>query len=553
MIKRLDISDYGLIAQAEIEFADGATLFTGETGSGKTMILGALNVALGARAGADMVRRGAARARVTLAFEPDAALRSRFAQDGFELDDGEFATIAREVNDAGKSSVRVNGRPSTAGYVREIAAQIAEIVGQHEAQRLLQPAYHQALLDRYDPASVAALAAVAAAYDSLTQAQRALDALAGDERKAKQRYDDACEAVAEIDALAPKPGEDEKLRERRRILDNVERITASLQSAHDALSSDDAGATQGLGAAANSLHTLSDLGDFQVLYEAASALQSEITDLATRISRELESTEFNPGEHEQIAGRLDAIDRAKRKYGDSIEAMLAHAEQARAIVAEYEHKDERTAQLAKAVSQARADLVRDATTLTALRTASAKKLGAAVAAELKDVSLASARFEVMLTQLTEIGPTGAEGVEFMFAANKGEPLRHLSKVASGGELSRLLLAVIVALAATRDPVALVFDEIDAGIGGATATAVGVRLGRLAKGGQVVAVTHLAQLATIADRHYVLEKSDRAGSTIIGVREISGNEERAAELARMMSGESHEVALEHARTLLRSAK
>ncbi len=555
MVRKLEIVDFGLIASAEIEFAQGATVFTGETGSGKTMILGALNCALGARAGADVVRRGSSRARVSLTFEPDERLRARFTTDGFEIDPGEDATIVREMTDSGKSSVRVNGRASTASYVREIAAEIAEIVGQHEAQRLLLPTYHLELLDRFGGKDATlARREVAASYSSLLDAQRRYDSVAGDEVKAKQRYDEAREALLEIEALAPKPGEDEQLRERRSYLDNVERIASSLQLAHDALSGDDAGAANPLGAASSSLNALVDVGSkFQKMYESLNLLQSDLAELATEISRELEATEFDPGEHEAISARLDAIDRAKRKYGATIEAILAHAEAARAIVDDFEMKDQLGAELAKAVKDARTQLTSAASRLTKIRAAAGKKLSAAVMSELKDLALASATFEVTFAPVVPIGGEGAESVEFAFSANAGEPLRPLSRVASGGELSRLLLALIVALAATRDPGALVFDEIDAGIGGATATAVGVRLGRLARDGQVVAVTHLAQLATYANRHYVLDKHESKGTTTISVREIAGDEPRATELARMLSGESHDAALEHARTLLRSAK
>ena len=555
MLRSLEIVDFGLIASAEIAFATGATVFTGETGSGKTMILGALNCALGARAGADVVRRGCSRARVSLAFEPDEKLRAQLIADGFEIDPGEDATIVREMTDAGKSNVRVNGRASTASYVREIAAQIAEVVGQHEAQRLLSSTYHLELLDRFaGKDATMARREVAAFHASMLDAQRRYDSVAGDEGKAKLRYDDACEALREIQALAPKPGEDEKLRERRRYLDNVERIASSLQLAHDAIAGDEGSATNPLGAASSSLNALVDVGSrFQKMYESLNVLQSDLAELATEISRELEATEFDPGEHEAISARLDAIDRAKRKYGATIEAVLAHADAARTIAEEFETKDQQAAELVKAVKEARAQLTSAASRLTKIRAAAGKKLSAAVMLELKDLALASATFEVTFAPVDPIGTEGAESVEFAFSANAGEPLRALSRVASGGELSRLLLAVIVALAATRDPVALVFDEIDAGIGGATATAVGVRLGRLAKDGQVVAVTHLAQLATYANRHYVLDKHEAKGTTTIGVREISGDGPRASELARMLSGESHDAALEHARTLLRSAR
>ncbi len=555
MLRRLEIRNYGLIEAAEIEFSDGATVFTGETGSGKTMVLGALASALGARANADVVRRGAARAIITLAFEPDDALRERMTADGFEVDPGEESTLVREIGENGKSSVRVNGRTATASYVRELAPLIAEIVGQHEAQRLLSPVYHLELVDRFGGDDVrSARVAVRAAYDALVDVTRELNRLSADERRAQERYEDAKYALEELELLAPIPGEDERLTERRRFLDNIERIASSLRAAHEALTSDDAGAGTSVGAAAAALHGIAEMsGALAEMHVQAAALQSEVNELATAIARELDASEFEPQELETINARLDALDRAKRKYGATTDALIAHAEQARDIVAEFEGKDARTAELTRAVAQAHAALETSAERLSNLRASSAKRLCAAVTHELKDLALGSARFEISLESLHPIGPEGAESLEFTFAANAGEALRPLTRIASGGELSRVLLALVVALASTRERVALVFDEIDAGVGGATATAVGARLGRLAQDGQVMCVTHLAQLATWANRHYTLEKNERRGATTIALREVIGEEARAVELARMLSGESHAVALQHARTLMKAAR
>jgi DNA repair protein RecN (Recombination protein N) len=553
MLRRLEITNYGLIERAEIEFSNGATIFTGETGSGKTMLLGALAFALGARASADVVRRGATKASVTLAFEPNAGLLARLEEDGFDIDPGEEATIVRDVTEAGKSSVRVNGRASTAGYVREIADHIAEIVGQHEAQRLLAPAYHLELLDRFGGAAVAhARANVADAHSRHADRARALAALHGDERRALERYEDARFAVNEIEAAAPELGEDERLTERRRYLDNVERIASALRVAHEALGGDDVSATGALGVASVALGGIAEISaDLRAMSEQASALQSEVSDLATQLSRELDATEFDPAELETINARLDALDRLKRKYGSTLERVLMYAEEARSIVRDFESRDERTAELTAEVAAAQRELVAAAETLTKLRAQAAKKLAKLVGDELKDLAFVSARFDVAFTTLPAIGADGAESAEFAFAANAGESLRPLARVASGGELSRVLLALVVALAGMRERSALIFDEIDTGIGGATATAVGARLGRLAAEGQVLCVTHLAQLATWADRHYVLDKSESRNATTISVREISGDDARAGELARMLSGEPHDTALAHARSLLRA--
>jgi len=548
MLRRLTIENYGLIARAQVEFASGATIFTGETGSGKTMLLGALAFALGARSGADAVRRGAPRAFVSMGFEPTDALRERLAADGFELDPGEDAVIEREMTDAGRSNVRINGRAARAGYLREMGDAIAEIVGQHEHQRLLTSSSHTRMLDRFADAD-AARDAVGAAHARAQTIADELERLGGDERRALREYEDARFAVAEIDGAAIQAGEDDRLNERRAYLDNVGKIGTALQSAGDALAGDDAGAVGALGVASAALAGVASISaDLSELAQAASALQSEANDLAAQVGRALDETEGNPAELEAINTRLDSLDKLKRKYGGRLERVLEAADAARPIVEAYERRDERAAELAAQSTAADKELAAAAAVLTALRKKAAAQLARDVAAEFDDIALASARFEIELPQLDRIGPAGAERAEFAFAANAGEPLRPLSRVASGGELSRVLLALVVVLAGARDGGALIFDEIDAGIGGATGAAVGARIGRLATTGQVVCVTHLAQLATWADRHYVLDKSEEKNGTTISVREVAGSQ-RETELARMLSGETHETALRHARTLL----
>lgn len=551
MLRRLEIENYGLIARAEIAFSDAATMFTGETGSGKTMIFGALAFALGARANADVVRRGSTRTVVTLAFEANDDLTKYFAESGFELDAGEEATILREMNESGKSSVRLNGRATTASNVREISGRIVEMVGQHEAQRLLDPAYHLDLLDRYGgDAALRARENVSDAYAQLTHSERALAALLEDEQKARERYADARYAQTEIEAAVIEVDEDRRLTERRRFLDNLEHIVASLRAAHEALAGDEGSSSAAFGAAGAALESIAAIDEsLHEMAASAASLQAESSELAIRVARKLDDTEYDPAQVEAINARLDLLDGLKRKYGGTLESVLERARLSRSSVEEHELREERAGKLRAAVAAARALLDSRAAELTAIRKRSAVKLARAVASELKGLALDSACFDVALTALDRIGSDGAEKVELAFGANAGEPLRPLARVASGGELSRLLLAVVVVLASVRSPSALIFDEIDAGVGGATATAVGARVGRLARDGQVLCVTHLAQLATWADRHYLLEKHESKGATTISVREIEGDEERTAELARMLSGHGHDAALAHARSLL----
>jgi DNA repair protein RecN (Recombination protein N) len=551
MLRRLEIDNYGLIARAAIEFSPAATIFTGETGSGKTMLLGALTFALGARADAGAVRRGAAKAVVTLAFDASPSLAERLETDGFGVDPGEECTIVREIGDGGRSGVRLNGRPSTAGYVRELGAEIAEIVGQHEAQRLLSPQYHLRLLDRF--AGDAALRArddVAASYRRCKDVDEALERLQHDDREARARYDDELFAAREIEDARPESGEDARLEARRHLLDNAERVAGALRAAHEALASEDASAVGALGAAAAALSGVRDAGDaLRSMGNRASALQSEVVELAADLTRSLDELEFDAAELETINERLDVLDRLKRKYGATLDDAIAYAQRARASVEEYEGRDRRLSELAAERENARRELGERAETLSALRKKAAAALSKRVAGEFSEIALGSGRFDVELERLDAVGADGAERAEFLFAANAGEPARPLSRVASGGELSRVLLALVVTLAGKRDDDALVFDEIDAGIGGATATAVGARIGRLASDGQVICVTHLAQLATWADRHYVLEKSERKNETTISVREVASASAREEELARMLSGETHDAALKHARALL----
>jgi DNA repair protein RecN (Recombination protein N) len=555
MLSSLEIENYGLIEAARIEFSGGATIFTGETGSGKTMLLGALGFALGARAAADAVRRGAPKALVTLAFDPNDALRARLAADGFELDPGETATIAREMTDTGRSSLRLNGRPATAAYVRELAEAIVEIVGQHEAQRLLVPAYHRRLLDGFGgTATLRARDAVARAHAALETRTAELTRLQGDELAAQARLEDAAFALHEIESVRPEPGEIERHRERRLYLENVQRIAGALGRAHGALAGE-GGVIEALGNAGAALASLEEIGPrFAAMAETAAALQSQTNDLAAGVAGALDTGDLDPAELDAVNARLDALERLERKYGGSLEAVLANAQRAQAAVDALQGRDRREAELKAGVDAARAELEAAAAALGALRRKAAAALVKRVTTELPDLALGAGRFDVSFEPLERIGADGAERIEFLFAANAGEPARVLTRVASGGELSRLMLALIVVLAGARDDAAaLVFDEIDTGIGGATGTAVGARIGRLAREGQVVCVTHLAQLATWADRHYVLEKTERKAATTIAVREIAATDERTEELARMLSGEKHDVALKHARALLQRAR
>ena len=553
-LARLEIEDFALIARASLEFADGFTVCSGETGSGKTMLLGSLAFVLGERSSADIVRAGAPRARVTLEIDVDATLREALDADGFDSDD-DSAILVREMLATGKSSARINGRLATSGQLRALGERVLEAVGQHEQQRLLSRAYQLDVLDAFAGDDALALRRVVReAFDSVATAQAALADLTENVGRALAQLEFARFAAREIDDAALVVGEDIALRERRDYLINVEKIAGALGAAHDALAGDDANAMEALGTAAAALSGIARFGaSLDALAQSLAALQSEANDAAAAIARERDATELDAGELEAATARLSLIDGLKKKYGGSIEAVTDARARFETTIANEDARDDREAALRAARDRARADLVRECAALTKLRTKAAAALEKRVGEELAGLAMPAARFAVVLEPLAALGPNGAESPEFALSPNPGEPVRALARAASGGELSRVLLALVVVLADRRERTALVFDEIDAGIGGATATAVGARIGALARVTQVLCVTHLAQIASWADRHYALRKRERAGTTIVELVELSRSDAILEEIARMLAGNTAAVALEHAQTVLRDVR
>ncbi|MBV8602279.1 MAG: DNA repair protein RecN [Candidatus Eremiobacteraeota bacterium] len=553
MLRRLVVDDFELIAHAELEPAKGLTAITGETGSGKTMLLGAIDFVLGARASADAVRSGRTRARVALEVEATAALVEELRAQGIELDAGEDLVIVRELAE-GKTGARIDGMPASAGQVRALAPRIAEVVGQHEAQRLLVPSQQLDALDRFAGESVAALRrTLRETHARCARLERASAELDASEGRALAEADYAAFAAREIGEAALEPGEDERLRERREVLANAERIATALRAAHDALSENEGNAADALGAAFASLAGLGRFGDeFASLSREAAAIQAAAGELASAIARRLESIESDPRELDAVTSRLELIERLKKKYGGTLEAVFEAKVRFDGIVAGFANVDERKAALRREREAAEGELVRAAGELSKARRDAARACEKKIAAELRELAMPAARFEIAFEQLAEIGPGGAERCEFRLAPNPGELPRALARSASGGELSRVMLALTVVLADRSSQAALVFDEIDAGVGGATANAVGARLADLARDLQVVCVTHLAQIAAFADEQVALQKREEKGTTTIELVRLDA-QSRLAELARMLSGTTTGVSLQHARTLLKERR
>ena len=550
-LRRLEIADFGLIEQADVEFSERLTIFTGETGSGKTMLLGAIAFVLGERSDASLVRADAARARVVLRVEPAAPLALWFAAAGFPLDEGEDAILERELQAGGKSSARINGRNATAAQLREVAEQLVEIVGQHEHQRLLGADMQLESIDRFGgPELLEARARVLDRFERHAAAHDAFERLEAGAARALDERNFAQFALEEIVAAAMQEGEDDVLRERRAYLTNAEKIASALRAAHAALTGEEGDA---LGAAVRALDTVARYNArLASLAETARALQSEAQDVVTTLAGEIDATDCDPAELEGITARLDQLDRLKKKYGGTIVQVFAARERYAEIIEGFESRAERVEALRAETVRLQHDLAAAAAALSRLREAAAGAIESAVAAELRDLAMPDARFEARLERREAIGRSGWERTEFGLAANAGERPRPLGRVASGGELSRVMLAVVVALARSRERLGLIFDEVDAGIGGSTAKAVGVRLRTLADGVQVLCVTHLAQIASWADAHYALRKREQDGRTIIEVPRLRTEAQLRGEIARMLAGETKGVSAEHAESLLREA-
>jgi len=554
MLTGIAIRDVVLIERLDLELGPGLTVLTGETGAGKSILLDALGLALGGRAERDLVRRGAERALVTASFAPpaDHPARAILAEQGLAGDAaaGEIL-LRRSLGADGRSRAFLDDTPVAGQLLRRLGETLVAVHGQHDTRGLLDPAVQRAVLDAFAGAegAVAALRAAWQAWRSAEQRRRELAAAA---ERAEREAEELRRRAEELEALAPEPGEEVRLAEARARLQGRERLVAALE---EGLAGAEA-ARERLAQAARRLERVRILAESE-LAPALAALeraQVELDEAAAGLEalrRGLASTEDSL---ESIESRLFALRAAARKYRVPVEGLPELLEATRAELARLEDGSAGLAAAERAAAEAEATFRAAATRLSALRAAAADRLAAAVAAELAPLRLERARLEVALETLPEAdwGPEGAERVSFRVATNPGQPPGPLARIASGGELSRIMLALEVVLARLDPTPTLVFDEIDAGIGGATADAVGERLARLGRDRQVLVVTHAPQVAARADRHLLVRKRVEAGGARVEVEPL-GPAGRRQEIARMLAGsEVTEAARAAAQSLLELA-
>lgn len=536
MLTALSIRDVVLIEALDLEFGEGLGVLTGETGAGKSILLDALGLALGARADSGLVRSGAGQAVVVASFLPPAAdseIANLFAQNGMELEPGEPLLIRRLVKADGGSRAFVNDQPASAGFLRELAPHLVEIHGQHDDRGLLNPRGHRLLLDAFGRCDVGP---VAIAHRAWRAAEDALAVARAEQDSAERDREWLEHAVTELSALAPEEGEEERLAERRASMQRGEKIATDLQGIADLLEGSDGGLAR-LRQAARILERVSD--DHPALGEALAAIDRAITEgseAQAQVDAAAEALAFDPAALEADEARLFELRAVARKH-------RVQPDELPALLAELSGRLDRVtsggagiARLEKAAAEAHAAYREAAQTLSAVRTLAAARLDAAVAAELKPLKLDAARFRTVVEPLDENqwSAAGTDRVEFEVSTNPGAPFAPLMKIASGGELSRFILAMKVALAEEGGARTLIFDEIDRGVGGAVADAIGERLARLAQGSQLLVVTHSPQVAARGARHLLIAKSHDGIVTRTGVTPLTP-EQRREEIARMLSG------------------
>jgi len=556
MLLLLVVENYAVVERLRVRFHPGLNLLTGETGSGKSLVVDALGLLLGGRASADMIRTGEPQARVAGIFDvrDNPAVRRILDPAGLETEDGELL-IEREILATGKSRAFVGSRPVAVALLRELAPFLADIHGQHEQQLLFSADAQRDLLDTF-AGNAELTAQTAEAFRGWRAAGTSLAQLEGSEQEKLRALDLWTFQRREIESASVKPEEDAALESERRVLQNVQRLEEAAATAYAALYDSPQSALALARQAARRVDELCRIDpSLEGLREHLKTADLSLQEAGFTLRDYLTRLEANPQRLEEVETRLAALDRLKRKYGASLDAVIEFLEEVRRQIAAVENAGERMEELRKEQVRLAADFEKRAAELTARRTAAARKLEKRVAAELAPLGMERAVFHVVLDR-GAWSEHGADAIAFLVSANPGEEPRPLEKVASGGEISRLALALKTCVAALRSAGdggaqrTLVFDEVDAGVGGSAAEGIGRRLKRLAGSAQVLCVTHLPQIASFADHHYRVDKQELRGRTVATVEELDGAG-RTREIGRMLSGQTlTPEALKHAAQLIK---
>lgn len=549
MLDLLHIENIAIIEQADISFRPGFNVLTGETGAGKSIVIDALSAVLGQRASRELIRTGADHAFVSAVFS---GIPQGLGAD-LGVADAEEWLLQREIYVDGKNVCRLNGRPMTVTQLRTLGSRLLNIHGQHDGQQLLDETQHILYLDqygRYMPLQIA----YQEKYSALQRIENQISALQMDEAEKARRIDTLQFQIQDLERANLQSGEEEELLERRNLLRNSEKIISAVQGADYCLNGDDQreGALSLLRQAQEQLSTVRGLGDsFAQLTERINAVYSELYDIAYTVQDKKDELDFSPGELDTVELRCDQLYRLKKKYGATVEDMMAYLEKCRQELDQIAFADDTLAQLQKHREKALKEALAAARELSQQRKAAAQSLEKQILTELQELNMGSIRFQVAFVE-KKLDATGMEEVRFLMSANVGEELRPIQKIASGGELARIMLAMKNVFSQQEKLGTMVFDEVDTGVSGRAAQKVAEKMAKISRQKQVLCVTHLPQLAAMADTHFSVEKGVSGGRTFTRVQELT-RQQRREELARLTgSGQTSQTMIDSAEELLSAA-
>lgn len=533
MLELLHIENIAIIEAADIEFAPGFNALTGETGAGKSIVIDSLSAVLGQRTSRELIRTGADKAFVSAAFS---GMAPELTEElGIQPEADGTLLLQREIQTDGKNVCRVNGRPVTVGQLRALGARLLNIHGQHDGQQLLDEEQHIVYLDSFGRVESLAIT-YAEKYKNFTDIRRQIGALQMDEAEKARRVDTLQYQIEELRRAKLTPGEEEELTARRGMLRNAEKFLDAVAGADYALNGDDSGggALSALRQAQDALGGVRHLDDaFGQLYERLGEAYSEVYDIAATVEDKRGELDVSPGELDRVESRMDLLYRLKKKYGATVEDMLDYQARCEAELAQIEDAGDTLARLEQALSKAEKEARQAAQALSDARKAAAEQLTSQILAELQQLDMGKIRFAVDFAE-KPLDSDGMDTVRFLMSANVGEELRPIHKIASGGELARIMLAMKNVLSEQDHVGTMVFDEVDTGVSGRAAQKVAEKMARISRRKQVLCVTHLPQLAAMADTHFSVEKGERGGRTYTEVRRLD-REQRRRELARLTGG------------------
>ena len=533
MLELLHIENIAIIEAADIEFAPGFNALTGETGAGKSIVIDSLSAVLGQRTSRELIRTGAEKAFVSAAFS---GMAPELTEElGIQPEADGTLLLQREIQTDGKNVCRVNGRPVTVGQLRALGARLLNIHGQHDGQQLLDEEQHIVYLDSFGRAG-SLINTYAEKYKHFTDIRRQIGALQMNEAEKARRVDTLQYQIEELRRAKLKPGEEEELTARRGMLRNAEKFLDAVAGADYALNGDDSGggALSALRQAQDALGGVRHLDDaFGQLYERLGEAYSEVYDIAATVEDKRGELDVSPGELDRVESRMDLLYRLKKKYGATVEDMLDYQARCEAELAQIEDAGDTLVRLEQALSKAEKEARQAAQALSDARKAAADRLTAQILTELQQLDMGKIRFAVNFAE-KPLDSDGMDTVRFLMSANVGEELRPIHKIASGGELARIMLAMKNVLSEQDHVGTMVFDEVDTGVSGRAAQKVAEKMARISRRKQVLCVTHLPQLAAMADTHFSVEKGERGGRTYTEVRRLD-REQRRRELARLTGG------------------